>query len=154
MRWISLIIWIGICFAVAGVSGRWTASAISGWYRTLARPSIAPPDWLFGPVWTLLYALMAVAAWRVWLSAPLQLRSWGLILFLAQLALNFAWPLIFFRYHAIGAALAEILALWVAIGATTLVFHHVEPLAAWLMAPYWAWVSFASVLNGAFWRLN
>jgi tryptophan-rich sensory protein len=154
MRWISLIIWIGICFAVAGVCGRWTASEIPGWYRTLARPSIAPPDWVFGPVWTLLYALMAVAVWRVWESAPSPLRSWGLALFLVQLGLNFAWPLIFFRYHAIGAALAEILALWVAIGATTLVFHHVEPLAAWLMAPYWAWVSFASVLNGAFWRLN
>jgi tryptophan-rich sensory protein len=154
MRWISLFCWLGICFAVAGVSGRWTASEVQGWYRTLARPAIAPPDWLFGPVWTLLYALMAVAAWRVWESAPSQLRIWGLVLFVAQLALNFAWSLIFFRRHDVGAALAEVVVLWAAIGATSVVFGRLSPQAAWLMAPYWAWVSFASVLNEEFWRLN
>ena len=154
MRWISLICWIGICFAVAGVSGSWTASEVPGWYRTLTRPAIAPPNWVFGPVWTLLYALMAIAAWLVWESPTSPLRTWGLALFLVQLILNFAWALIFFRHHAIGAALAEIVALWAAIGATTLVFGMVSPAAAWLMAPYWAWVTFASVLNAAFWRLN
>jgi tryptophan-rich sensory protein len=82
------------------------------------------------------------------------LRTWGLALFLLQLALNFAWSLIFFRQHAIGAALVEVVLLWAAIGATTLAFARVAPGAAWLMAPYWAWVSFASVLNAAFWRLN
>ena len=140
MRWISLICWIGLCFAVAGVSGSWTASAVPGWYRTLTRPAIAPPDWVFGPAWTLLYALMAVAAWRIWESPASPLRTWGLALFLVQLILNFAWSLIFFRHHAIGA--------------TTLVFGRVSPAAAWLMAPYWAWVTFATVLNAAFWRLN
>jgi tryptophan-rich sensory protein len=154
MRWISLICWIGLCFAVAGVSGSWTASAVPGWYRTLTRPAIAPPDWVFGPAWTLLYALMAVAAWRIWESPASPLRTWGLALFLVQLILNFAWSLIFFRHHAIGAALVEIVALWAAIGATTLVFGRVSPAAAWLMAPYWAWVTFATVLNAAFWRLN
>lgn len=142
MRWISLICWLAICFVVAGVSGSWTASEISGWYRSLARPAIAPPNWVFGPVWTLLYALMAVAAWQVWQSAASSERSWGLILFLVQLGLNFAWPLIFFRHHAIGAALAEVVALWLAIGAATLVFGRISPVAAWLMAPYWAWVTF------------
>jgi tryptophan-rich sensory protein len=154
MRWISLICWIGICFMVAGVSGSWTASEVPGWYRTLVRPSIAPPNWVFGPVWTLLYAMMAVAAWQVWESPSSPLRTLGLALFLVQLILNFAWSLIFFRQHAIGAALVEVVALWAAIGATTLVFCRVSPAAAWLMAPYWAWVSFASVLNAAFWRLN
>ena len=154
MRWISLICWIGICFAVAGVSGSWTASEVPGWYRTLARPAIAPPNWVFGPVWTLLYAMMAVAAWQVWEAAPSSLRTCGLILFSVQLALNFAWSLIFFRQHALGAALAEVMVLWAFIGATTLVFGRVSPAAAWLMAPYWAWVTFASVLNAAFWRLN
>jgi tryptophan-rich sensory protein len=81
-------------------------------------------------------------------------RTWGLALFLAQLALNFAWSFIFFRCHAIGAALAEVIVLWAAIGATTLVFSQIAPWAAWLMAPYWAWVSFAAVLNAAYWRLN
>jgi len=154
MRWISLVCWLGICFAVAGVSGSWTAREVPGWYRTLARPAIAPPNWVFGPVWTLLYALMAVAAWQVWQSAASPLRTWGLGLFLVQLGLNFAWSLIFFRQHNLGAALVEVVVLWAMIGATTLVFGRVTPSAAWLMAPYWAWVSFAAVLNAAFWRLN
>jgi len=154
MRWVSLICWMGICFAVAGVSGLWTASEVPGWYRTLSRPAIAPPDWVFGPAWTLLYALMAIAAWLVWESAPSPLRTGGLILFLVQLILNFAWSLIFFRQHAIGAALMEVVVLWVAIGVTTLVFSRVSPAAAWLMAPYLAWVTFAAVLNATFWRLN
>jgi tryptophan-rich sensory protein len=154
MRWISLLFWVGLCFVVAGVSGRWTASEIPGWYRTLVRPAIAPPNWVFAPVWTLLYALMAIAAWQIWQSAASPLRTWALALFLVQLGLNFAWSLIFFRHHAIGAALAEIVALWVAIAATTLLFSRVAPISAWLMAPYLAWVSFASILNAAFWRLN
>ena len=154
MRWIALLCWLLLCFAVAGVSGKWTASEVPGWYQTLVRPSIAPPNWVFGPVWTLLYALMAVAAWQVWQSAPSAMRTWGLALFLVQLALNFAWSWIFFRQHAIGAALAEVVLLWVLIGVTTLVFGRVAPVAAWLMAPYWAWVSFASLLNAAYWRLN
>ncbi len=154
MRWLSLLIWVALCFAGAGVSGSWTANEIDGWYRTLHRPSIAPPDWVFGPVWTLLYALMAVAAWQVWQSAPSAPRTWGLTLFLGQLALNFAWTWIFFRQHAIGAALAEIVVLWAMIAVTTLMFARVSPAPAWMMAPYWAWVTFATVLNGAFWRLN
>jgi tryptophan-rich sensory protein len=154
MRWFSLIVWLAICFIVAGVSGSWTASEVPGWYRTLVRPAIAPPNWLFGPVWTLLYALMVIAAWQVWQSAASPLRTWGLIFFLVQLGLNFAWSLIFFRHHAIGAALAEVIVLWVAIGLTTLLFSRVAPSAGWLMAPYWAWVTFASVLNAAIWRLN
>ena len=154
MRWIWLVAWLGLCFGVAGVSGSWTAAEIPGWYRTLVRPAIAPPNWVFGPVWTLLYALMAFAAWRVWLAGPSQPRAWGLVLFLVQLGLNFAWSWIFFRHHALGAALAEVVLLWAAIGATTFAFARVSPLAAWLMTPYLAWVTFASLLNGAFWRLN
>jgi tryptophan-rich sensory protein len=149
MRWIGLLTWLGLCFAVAGVSGRWTASEVAGWYRTLVKPSISPPNWVFGPVWTLLYTLMAVAAWQVWLLPTSPLRTWGLALFLAQLALNFAWTFLFFRQHAIGGALVEVVVLWAAIGATTIVFGWLSPSAAWLLAPYWAWV-----LNTAYWRLN
>ena len=154
MRWISLAGWIGLCFTVAGVSSSFTASAIPGWYRTLNRPGIAPPNWVFAPVWTLLYALMAIAAWYVWLSASSTFRTWGLVLFLVQLALNFAWSWIFFRQHAIGAALFEVIILWAFIGATTLLFARVTPVAAGLMAPYWAWVTFATALNAGFWLLN
>jgi tryptophan-rich sensory protein len=154
MRWISLFCWLGICFAVAGVSGWWTAREIPGWYRTLTRPAIALPNWIFGPAWTLLYALMAVAAWQIWRSPTSSGRTWGLALFLVQLGLNFAWSLIFFRCHAIVGALAEVVLLWAAIGATILLFGRVAPAAAWLMAPYWAWVTFAALLNEEFWRLN
>jgi tryptophan-rich sensory protein len=154
MRWAGLIFWVGLCFVVAGVSSRWTAGAIPGWYRTLERPSIAPPNWVFAPVWTLLYVLMAVAAWRIWLTDASPMRSAALALFLFQLGLNFAWSLLFFRLHLIGWALAEVLLLWAAIGTTALAFYLVSPLSGWLMVPYWAWVSFAAVLNAAFWRLN
>jgi tryptophan-rich sensory protein len=154
MRWIWLICWLGICFAVAGIGGRLTANEIPGWYRTLARPRIAPPNWVFGPVWTMLYAMMAIAAWQVWLAPPSPMRTWGLALFMVQLGLNFAWSWIFFRQHSIGAALVEVVILWAAIGVTTLSFAVIRPLPAWLMAPYWAWVSFATILNAAFWRAN
>lgn len=154
MRWVSLLFWIFLCFAAAGTGARWTAAEIHGWYQTLIRPGIAPPNGVFGPVWTLLYALMAIAAWGVWQAPPSSLRTWGLVLFLVQLGLNLAWSWIFFHQHAIGAALVEVVLLWAAIGTTTLVFARVTPWAAWLMAPYLAWVTFATALNAAYWRLN
>ena len=154
MRWFGLFCWIGICFAVAGAGGYWTAAEVRGWYRTLARPSYAPPDWLFGPVWSLLYLAMGIAAWLVWEMPASADRSWGLELFVAQLALNLAWTWIFFVRHWLGAALAEIVGLLLAIAATTLVFSRVSSLAAWLLVPYLAWVSFATLLNFGFWRLN
>ena len=154
MRWVWLFFWIALCFAVAGVSGRFTAAEIPGWYRTLIRPAIAPPNAVFGPVWTLLYAMMAIAAWQIGQTVASPLRTWALTLFLLQLALNFAWSWIFFRQHALGAALVEVVFLWVAIGATTLTFGRILPSAAWIMTPYWAWVTFATVLNEEFWRVN
>lgn len=154
MRWISLAGWLLLCFAVAGIGGRWTANQIPAWYRTLQRPAIALPNWVFGPVWTLLYTLMAIAAWSVWCAAPSQLRTWGLALFLLQLGMNLGWSWIFFKKHALGAALVEVIVLWSAIGATTIVFRRVVPGTVWLMTPYLAWVGFASFLNGAYWRLN
>jgi tryptophan-rich sensory protein len=154
MRWIALLLWFGICFAVAAISSWWTANEITGWYRELAKPAIAPPNRVFGPVWTCLYVLMAIAAWLVWLSAASPLRTWGLVLFLAQLGLNLAWSWLFFREHEIGTALLDVILLWAAIGSTIAVFSLVAPLAAGLMVPYWAWVTFATVLNAAFWRMN
>nr|WP_282452942.1 TspO/MBR family protein [Lysobacter sp. CAU 1642] len=121
-------------------------------YARLVRPSFAPPGWLFGPVWTLLYVMMAVAAWRVWSktgawSAPL--RAWYL-----QLTLNAAWTPLFFGLGWRGVALLEMAVLWALILATALRFRPHSGLAFGLMLPYLAWVSFAWVLNGAFWWLN
>jgi tryptophan-rich sensory protein len=154
MRGLSMILWLALCFSVAALGARWTTTEIPTWYRALVHPSFAPPNWLFGPVWTLLYALMAFAAWRITQAPASPLRTWGLALFLVQLALNLAWSWIFFRQHAIGVAVAEIVLLWVAIAATTLVFARISPFAAGLMAPYLAWVAFAALLNAAYWRLN
>jgi len=154
MRWFFLIAWLGLCFSVAALGGRWTAAEIPTWYKTLTRPPFAPPNWLFGPVWTTLYLLMALAAWQVSQSAATPLRAWAIVLFLVQLGMNLAWSWIFFRQHAIGAAAVEVVLLWMAIGGTIELFAQVNPIAAWLMVPYWAWVAFASILNIAFWRLN
>jgi tryptophan-rich sensory protein len=105
-------------------------------------------------VWTLLYALMAIAAWRVWLAAPSPMRTWGLALFIVQLGLNFAWSWIFFRRHALGAALVELWLLCAAVFATMVVFDRIAPVSGWLMTPYWIWVFYAAELNEQFWQLN
>jgi len=154
MRWLFLAGWIVLCLGIGAIGGRWTAPEIGAWYRTLRKPSFNPPNWIFGPVWSLLYLLMAVAAWIVSQAASSPLRTFALGLFLAQLALNLAWSWIFFRRHALGGALAEVLLLWVAIGTTVLEFARVAPAAGWLLLPYWGWTSFASLLNAAIWRLN
>ena len=154
MRWISLAAWIALCFAVAGISGTWTAREVVTWYPTLNRPAIAPPNWVFGPVWSLLYLLMSIAAWQVWISAPSPMRTLGIGIFLLQLMLNFAWSWIFFKQHAIGMALLEVVVLWAAIAATIFVFRQVSTSSAWLLAPYLGWVTFATLLNAAYWRLN
>ena len=145
-----------ILFAKASgfIGGRWTGPEIPRWYRALAKPSFNPPSWIFAPVWTTLYLLMAIATWLVVNTPSSSARTLGLPLFFFQLALNLAWSWIFFRKHALGAAALEVAVLWFTIGATSVAFGQVSPLAAWLMAPYWAWVTFASILNATIWRLN
>ncbi len=154
MRWLLLVFWIVGCLALGGLGGIWTGREIPGWYRTIKKPSFNPPSWVFGPVWTTLYILMAISAWLVTVSSESTLRTVGLGMFVAQLMLNLAWSWIFFHKHAIGSAAVEVGLLWCVIGATTLVFSRVSLIAAGLMLPYWAWVSFASILNVTIWRLN
>jgi tryptophan-rich sensory protein len=124
------------------------------WYASLKKPSWNPPGWVFGPVWTTLYVMMAVAAWLVWKRGGFSSQRPALVLFLAQLALNAAWTPLFFGLHRPGLAFAEILLLWLAIAAALAAFRPVSRAAAWLLTPYLAWVSFAAVLNFALWRLN
>lgn len=114
------------------------------WYQQLDKPSWTPPDWLFPVAWGLLYVLMAYAAWRVWDIAGLGLAVyvWG-----GQLVLNAGWSAVFFGMKSPGLALAELAALWLGVAATIWLFAPVDPLAAWLLAPYIVWVSFAGVLN-------
>lgn len=127
---------------------------VDSWYEGLEKPSWNPPSWVFGPVWTLLYILMAVAAWLVWRKGGFGGAALPLALYLAQLALNAAWSWLFFGAHRIGLALADIVALLTLIIAIAVMFRRVLPLAGWFMAPYAAWVAFATVLNFTLWRLN
>jgi benzodiazapine receptor len=154
MKWLELFGLILLCEGVGVLGGLWTGLEIPRWYRTLTKPSFNPPSWIFAPVWTTLYLFMAIAFWLVIESPTSPARILGLSLFLVQLALNLAWSWIFFRKHAIGAAAIEVALLWCFIAATTVAFSQVSATAAFLMAPYWAWVTFASILNAAIWRLN
>ena len=131
-----------------------TTPAVPTWYAGLARPSLAPPNWVFGPVWTTLYVLMAVAAWLIWRLPPSPQRRTALVLFALQLALNTLWSFLFFGAQRIDLALVEVVLLLAAIVATTRAYAGLSRIAAWLMAPYIAWVAFATLLNFQFWRLN
>lgn len=153
-RWLALAGFLAVTFAGAGVSGAITASAIPTWYAGLTKPSFNPPNEVFAPVWTLLYALMAVAAWLVWCRPQSQARLRALQLFGIQLLLNFAWSWLFFGLHSLGGALACIGLLWLAIFLTMQSFFPESRVAGAMLVPYLAWVSFASALNFEIWRLN
>ena len=141
-----------LTLGVGAVSSLFTTQQIPGWYSQLLRPTFAPPDWVFAPVWTLLYILMAIAGWRVWEKTGL--KSLAMASFALQLALNFAWCVLFFAMHQIGIALVEILVLDLAILATALLFFRHDRAAGLLFLPYLAWTVFASLLTRAIWRLN
>ncbi len=151
---LGFIAFLVLCLAVAALGGAATASSVGNWYPTLAKPAFNPPNWIFAPVWTALYFMMAVAGWRVWRSDGLRRARWALTLFALQLALNLAWSILFFGMHSIGAALIEIVVLLLAILATALAFWRRDRAAGMLFVPYAAWVAFAAVLNAAIWRLN
>ena len=153
-RWIGLVLFLAICLGAGGLGAIATTPEIEGWYKTIAKPSWNPPDALFGPVWTTLYVLMAISAWLVWRPNGFRAAAVPLTLFAVQLLLNLAWSWIFFGMHQPGWAFAEIVVLWLAILATTVSFFRRAKIAAWLLLPYLAWVSFASVLNHAIWQLN
>ncbi len=151
---LALAAWIGVCFAIGILGSIFTVPNIPTWYAALVKPPLNPPNQLFGPVWTTLYALMGYAAWIVWKTRPSACRVRGLLLFSVQLALNFLWTWIFFSRHQMLTAFADLVALWVAILLTILTFRKMSARAAWLLVPYLAWVTFAGYLNLALWRLN
>jgi translocator protein len=147
----GLICWVALSFAAALIGSRFTPG---DWYAHLAKPAFNPPAWVFAPVWSLLYLLMGIAAWLVWQRRGLAGAVPALGLFLVQLGFNAAWSWLFFGLHQVGWALADLLALWLAVGATLLAFWAHRPLAGLLLIPYLLWVSFAAVLNVQLWRLN
>jgi benzodiazapine receptor len=151
--WVSLVPFLSVCLGAGGIGSILTRGSVDTWYVQLRKPEWNPPNWVFGPVWTVLNVMMAISAWRVW-----HVAGWGatgaLVLFAVQLLLQTTWSLIFFRLHAIGLAFGEILLLWMMIVATAVAFLPISFLAAWLLLPYIAWVGFASYLNFRIWQMN
>ena len=151
---IALALFVALCLGIGALGAAVTATSVDTWYADLAKPSFNPPDEVFGPVWTVLYVLMAIAAWRVWRAADRETRRGPLTLFALQLALNLGWSVVFFGLQKIGSAVATIFVLDVGVVVTTLAFRRIDRWAGLLMLPYLAWVAFATVLNIAIWRLN
>ncbi len=150
MDWKRLIAAIAICELAGLIGSLFTFPSIPTWYAALSKPSFSPPNWVFGPVWVALYAMMGAGAYLVYRSkdrAPLRI-------FAAQLALNVIWSLVFFGMHSIAGALAVIALLWLLIAWTIISFYRVSRDAAYLLIPYLLWTSFAAVLNYYLWALN
>jgi benzodiazapine receptor len=152
--WISLLTFCGICFAVGASGSAFTASSVKTWYPLLLKPTGTPPPWVFGPVWSILYLLMATAAWLIWRQRIHENVWLALALFVVQLILNGLWSFVFFGLRMPGAALVEIIVLLGAIAVTAIRFAEFSRPAFWLMIPYGAWVLYASYLNFGIWRLN
>ncbi|MFM7841183.1 MAG: TspO/MBR family protein [Nitrospira sp.] len=147
----GLVLFLLACYGVAWFGARFRPDA---WYGRLAKPAWTPPNWIFAPVWSVLYTAMAVAGWLVWREAGVAGVLGPLGLFALQLALNGIWTWLFFGLHRPDWALADIVALWVAIVVTEVSFWTVSPQAGALLLPYLVWVTFAGLLNVEIWRLN
>jgi tryptophan-rich sensory protein len=145
--------WLAVCFAAAAVGAAASLQA-AAFYTQLVQPVWAPPPGIFGPVWTVLYTFMGVAAWLVWRSGGFRLRRHALTLFLLQLLFNALWSWLFFSWHLGLWALVDITVLWLLLAATLCFFWCVRPLAGALLIPYLLWVSFAAALSYALWQLN
>ena len=150
---LGLIGWLLVVF-VAGAVGALASRRARSFYVDLVRPSWAPPGWLFGPAWTVLYVLMAVAAWLVWRAAGWGGAPGALWLFLGQLVCNALWSWCFFAWRRGALAFADVVLLVALIVATLVAFAHVHPVAALLLVPYLAWVCYAAALTWAIWRAN
>lgn len=150
---VGLLGWLGLWFAAAalGAAGSMSAPEV---YARLVQPDWAPPGWLFGPVWTVLYTLMALSAWGIWRELGFARGRWLLGVFLLQLALNALWSWTFFAWQSGWLSMLVIVTLWGLILACIGMFWRVRRWTALILLPYLAWVGFAAVLNAAMWRLN
>lgn len=152
--WLMLIVFLFVCLAAGSVSSYLTERGVREWYPSLRKPPGTPPGWVYGPIWTMLYILMAVAAWLVWRDYGWAGGRPALLIFFAQLGLNVAWSGMFFGARMPGMAFAEIVLLWLAILFNIVIFRWLTPVAAMLLVPYLAWVTYAGYLNFGLWRLN
>jgi len=143
-----LILSIGLCLGAGVLGSFFTTSSIPTWYTSLNKPFFSPPNWVFGPVWTILYIMMGASLYLVWIKAKVPAVFW------VQLVLNALWSIIFFGMRNPALAFVDIIALWIAIFLTIKYFYKINKLAGQLLLPYLLWVSFASVLNFFIWQLN
>jgi benzodiazapine receptor len=146
----SLLLPLGI----GGIAGIFTTEAIPGWYATLNQPSFNPPNWIFGPVWTSLYLILGISLFLIWKLPASKQRNQTILIFMAQLLLNFCWSFFFFYFKLIGVALIDIVALWIMIIVMLVSFYKLKPITAYINIPYLLWVTFATALNGAYFFLN
>lgn len=155
-RYLKILIFVGTCLGVGYLSGIATQSGVDDWFPTLEKPSFNPPNWVFAPVWSLLYILMGFAAGRVWARIDFERENVrkALVFFWIQLALNALWSVLFFALHNPLLALLEIVLLWLMIYETYAKFKGIDKIAGWMFVPYLLWVTFATVLNASLWWLN
>lgn len=151
MKVFGLIIWIIICFVPAVIGSQFGPG---DWYQSLAKPNWNPPNWIFGPVWTLLYLFMGISVWIIWKDYGLRTAAIPIGFFIAQLILNALWSWFFFGLENVGLAFIDIIALWTLILITMIMFWKLNTWSGVLLVPYIAWVSFATVLNYNIWQLN
>lgn len=152
--WISLVVFIIVCLIVEIVGSFWTKETISTWYPTLIKPSWTPPNWIFGPVWSILYIMIAISGWLIYKAKYSHKRSIALKLYVGQLALNFIWSFLFFVLRSPALGLIDILVLCLLIILTIINAWPVHPLASLLLIPYLIWVIYATSLNAGIWLLN
>ena len=154
-RSIQLIISLALPLIVGALAGFFTAASVKGWYVTIQKPSFNPPNSIFAPVWSLLYVMMGIAFYLVWIKkTESKLKTKAMLFYCIQLALNFCWSLIFFYGEQPGWALVDIVLLWIMIAGAIYYFSKISKAAAWMLVPYILWVSFATALNFAIWKLN
>ncbi len=152
---ISLIVSFALAYSAALIGSFFTVGGIATWYGSLTKPELNPPNWLFGPVWTILYALMAVAAWRIYERRRHEKKAWPLlVIYGGHLAVNAFWSVAFFAMHNITLAFMVILVLWLMIAYLMAGFYRIDRAAGLLLVPYLAWVSFAAYLNLSILLLN
>jgi benzodiazapine receptor len=155
MKILKIVLLVAVCVTLGYLSGMVTRDSINTWYPTLTKPVFNPPNWIFAPVWTLLYIMMGIAAGLVWTSnSDEKTVRKALVFFAIQFGLNALWSYLFFGLHNPLLALAEIVLLWLMIWETYSQFKKIDKLASYLLIPYLAWVSFATILNASIWWLN
>lgn len=150
----TLLVFLVLSLGAGGIGSHFTAKSVRTWYPTIRKPSWTPPNWLFAPVWTVIYIFIAISGWLIWNHRETADISGILFLYVLQLILNTGWSGLFFGLKRPGLALSEILILWIIIGTYTVTAWSVSLPAALLFLPYWIWVTFATALNGAVWWLN